>query len=221
MANLEDIKRKAQSAAYTTAEKAKEAAAFASEKAVALKDATKVRVSLINEKRKLEKCYQALGEWFAAQYGDDVPEGAEDIVKAVRASQEKIAELQTLKGEKEFSPRELMDKGVGFIAEKAEALAALARKPSEGAKAQELVDEGVEAFAEKAEAVAEEAGEPADIGAAQKLVDEGVEAFAEKAEAVAEEAGEPADVTAAQKLVDEGIEAAADWISGEKNEPEE
>ena len=179
MANLEDIKRKAQSAAYATAEKAKDAAVFAGEKAVALKDATKVRVSLINEKRKLEKCYQALGEWFAAQYGDDVPEGAEDIVKAVRASQEKIAELQALKGDKEFSPRELVDKGVGFIAEKAEALAALARKPAEGAKAQELVDEGVEAFVEKAEAVVEEAGEPADIGTAQKLVDEGVEAAAD------------------------------------------
>ena len=190
MPNLEDIRRKAQSAAYTATEKAQEAAAAAGEKAGALKDyagekadaikgAAQANVSLVTEKRNLEKNCQALGEWYAANCGDDAPEAVADIVRSIRASQEKIAELKALKGDRELSARELLDKGVEFFAEKAEAIAAIAKKPTEGVQAHKLVDEGIEAFAEKAEAIAAEAKQPADGVTPHELVDEGIESAAD------------------------------------------
>ncbi len=218
MAKIEDIKRAAQNAAYTATEKAQGVAAAAGEKAGVVKEVAKTNISLVTEKRNLEKSYQALGEWFAAQCGDDVPEGAEDMIAAIRLTQEKLEKLKTLKSEQDMSARELLDRGIEYVSEKAEALMALAKKPLEGRSAHELVDEGVEAFAEKAEAIAEEAAKPADIDAVHELVDEGVEAFAEKAEAIAEEAAKPADIDAVHELVDEGVEKAAELLSGGKDE---
>ena len=105
MPNLEDAKRAAQSAVYMAAEAAQDAAAaagekagalkdYAAEKAGALKESAVTGVSLMSEKRSLEKNYQALGEWYAAQCGDDAPAAVSDIVRAIRASQSRIAELR-------------------------------------------------------------------------------------------------------------------------------
>ena len=111
MPNLEDAKRAAQNAVYTAAEAAQGAAAAAGEKAGALKDlaaekagairdSAAANVSLMSEKRSLEKNYQALGEWYAAQCGDDAPDAVSDVVRAIRASQARIAELRA-RGETE------------------------------------------------------------------------------------------------------------------------
>ena len=105
MPSFEDLKRKAQSAAYTATELAQGAAAAAGEKAGALKelagekagalrDYAEEKTALRIAKRDLAKSYQALGEWYAAQCGDDAPEAVADIVKAIRASRAKIAELR-------------------------------------------------------------------------------------------------------------------------------
>ena len=127
MPSMEEMKRKAQSAAYTATEKAQEAAAVAGEKAEefmgyagvkaesfrgyagekagalldyagakasALVDSAKTGVALLTEKRNLEKSYQALGEWYAANCGDDAPEAVADVIAAIRASEAKIAELK-------------------------------------------------------------------------------------------------------------------------------
>lgn len=67
---------------------------YAGGKAGAIKDSAAAGVSLMNEKRSLEKNYQALGEWYAAQCGDDAPEAVSDIVRAIRVSQARIAELR-------------------------------------------------------------------------------------------------------------------------------
>lgn len=112
MPNLEDVKRAAQSAVYTAVETAQDAAVtagekagaikgYAAEKAGALKDYAAAGVSLMSEKRSLEKNYQALGEWYAAQCGDDAPEAVSDIVRAIRASQSRIAELRARGGTEE------------------------------------------------------------------------------------------------------------------------
>ena len=69
-------------------------------KAGALKESAAAGVSLMSEKRDLEKSYQALGEWYAAHCGDDAPEAVADVVRAIRASQAKIAELRA-RGETE------------------------------------------------------------------------------------------------------------------------
>ena len=111
MPSIEDIKRKAQSAVYTATEKAQGAAAaaggkaealkeYAEEKAGALKEYAGEKTALVSAKRDLAKSYQALGEWYAAQCGDNAPEAVADVVKAIRAAQAKIAELRE-RGESE------------------------------------------------------------------------------------------------------------------------
>ena len=42
----------------------------------------------------MDKNYRAIGQWFVCEHGDDVPEAVADLVSAVKASQEKIAQLQ-------------------------------------------------------------------------------------------------------------------------------
>ena len=122
MPNLEDAKRAAQNAIYAATQTAQDAAAaasgkagalkgyaaekagvlkdYAGEKAGALKESAAAGVSLLSEKRSLEKNYQALGEWYAAQCGDNAPDAVSDVVRAIRASQSKIAELRA-RGETE------------------------------------------------------------------------------------------------------------------------
>ena len=102
MSNFEEIRRRAQNAA-----------AVAGEKAEAVKLAAKTGVAIAAERRSLEKSYQALGEWFAAQCGcDDVPEGVADILAAIRASQDKLELLRSMKSEQDANARELLDRGV-------------------------------------------------------------------------------------------------------------
>jgi len=156
MSNFEEIRRRAQ-----------DAAAVAGEKAEAVKLAAKTGVAIAAERRSLEKSYQALGEWFAAQCGcDDVPEGVADILAAIRASQDKLELLRSMKSEQDANARELLDRGVDFFVGKAEALAALARRTADGLKE----DDRVETFAEKAEELA---------GQAKTLAEDVVEAAAE------------------------------------------
>ncbi len=160
MPNMEEIKRKAQSAVYTAAEKAQDAATaagekagelkdyagekagalkelagekagafigyagekaealkefagekagafidYAGEKAGALKGYAGEKAALITEKRNLARNYQALGEWYVAQCGDDAPEAVADVVKAIHASQAKLAELRE-RGAEDAQPDE-------------------------------------------------------------------------------------------------------------------
>lgn len=158
MAKIEEIKRAAQNAAYTATEKAQGMAAVASEKANAVKEVAKTNISLVTEKRNLEKAYQALGEWYAAQLGEDVPDGAENLVAAIRLTQQNLETLKNLKSEQDMSARELLDRGVEFFSEKAEALVSLAKK-GRSKDAQEPVEETAEAAGEPAAPAAEEKAE--------------------------------------------------------------
>ena len=75
-------------------QKAKVVAATASEKAREAADSAKISAAIIAEKRELDKNYRAIGQWYACEHTEEVPEAIADVVAAVRASQEKIAELQ-------------------------------------------------------------------------------------------------------------------------------
>ena len=76
-------------------QKAREVAAAAAGKARAAADSAKISAAIIAEKRELDKSYRAIGQWYACEYaGSDVPDAIADVIAAVRASQEKIAELQ-------------------------------------------------------------------------------------------------------------------------------
>lgn len=84
MSYFEEMTQKAKAAVSTAAEKAREVA-----------DSAKISAAIIAEKRELDKSYRALGQWYACEHAEgEVPEAVADVMAAVRASQEKIAELQ-------------------------------------------------------------------------------------------------------------------------------
>ena len=90
MAFFEDLSRKVQDVAFAAAEKGKEVAAIASEKAQDAADTVKTNVAIAGEQRAIEKNYRAIGEWYVSELKGEAP----DIVAAIRASQAKIAALQ-------------------------------------------------------------------------------------------------------------------------------
>ena len=124
MANIDELTRRAQNAVYTATEKVQEAAwaagekaksltgvdagrmmdyagekagalaGYAGEKAGALRGAAAAGVELLAEKRALDKNCQTLGEWYAAVCGENPPEAVADLVRAIHASQSKIARLR-------------------------------------------------------------------------------------------------------------------------------
>ena len=97
MAFFENLSKKVQDVAFAAAEKGKEVAAVASEKAQDAADTVKTNVAIASEQRSIEKNYRAIGEWYVSGLGDEVPAPIADIVKAIRQSQEKIAGLQKSK----------------------------------------------------------------------------------------------------------------------------
>ena len=90
MAFFEDLSRKVQDVAFAAAEKGKEVAAIASEKAQDAADTVKTNVAIAGEQRAIEKNYRAIGEWYVSELKGEAPEAVADI----RASQAKIAALQ-------------------------------------------------------------------------------------------------------------------------------
>ncbi|MGM9662982.1 MAG: zinc ribbon domain-containing protein [Oscillospiraceae bacterium] len=75
-------------------EKAKEAAAYAGEKAKAAAEVAKVNVQIATEQRNIDKNYRAVGEWFVSEYQGEIPAEVKDLVEAISASKARIAELQ-------------------------------------------------------------------------------------------------------------------------------
>lgn len=101
MSYFEEMTQKAKAAVSTAAEKAKEMA-----------DSAKISAAIIAEKRELDKSYRAIGQWYACEHADDaVPEAIADVVAAVRASQEKIAELQARREEVETAEAAVPEEG--------------------------------------------------------------------------------------------------------------
>ena len=94
MAFFEDLSRKVQDVAFAAAEKGKEVAAIASEKAQDAADTVKTNVAIAGEQRAIEKNYRAIGEWYVSELKGEAPEAVADIVAAIRASQARIAALQ-------------------------------------------------------------------------------------------------------------------------------
>lgn len=101
MAFFEDLSRKVQDVAFAAAEKGKEVAAIASEKAQDAADTVKTNVAIAGEQRAIEKNYRAIGEWFVAEHQSDIPDAVKDVVAAVNASKERIAQLEASKPRKD------------------------------------------------------------------------------------------------------------------------
>ena len=100
MAFFEDLSRKVQDVAFAAAEKGKEVAAIASEKAQDAADTVKTNVAIAGEQRAIEKNYRAIGEWFISEYTGETPDAVKDVVAAVNASKARIAELEAEKASK-------------------------------------------------------------------------------------------------------------------------
>lgn len=109
MGILNDISKKAQEYAGIAVDKAKDLAEVAADKAKDLSDTAKVNVAIMNEQRELEKNYRAIGEWFVSEYQDDVPDAVKDVVAAVNAGKERIAQLEASKPQKDETAAEEAD----------------------------------------------------------------------------------------------------------------
>lgn len=83
MSFFDDLTQKAKAVATTAGEMAKDAA-----------DSAKISAAILAEKREMDKNYRAIGQWFVCEHGDEVPDAVADLVAAVKASQEKIVQLQ-------------------------------------------------------------------------------------------------------------------------------
>ena len=83
------------------ADKAKDMAAVAADKARETTELTKLSVAIAGEQRELEKNYRLIGEWFMNEYDGELPEGVSELAAAVAASKAKIAELEACKSAKD------------------------------------------------------------------------------------------------------------------------
>ena len=101
MAFFEELGKKAQAVAGVAAEKAKDLAGVASEKAKSVSDSAKASMEIISEQREMEKNYRAIGEWFVSEYQGEIPDAVKDVVAAVAASKERIAQLEASKPQKD------------------------------------------------------------------------------------------------------------------------
>lgn len=97
MAFFDELTKKAQLVAGAAAEKAKDLAETATEKAKAATDAAKMNMEILSEQREIEKNYRAIGEWFVSEFQGELPDAVKDVVAAVNASKEKIAQLEAAK----------------------------------------------------------------------------------------------------------------------------
>ena len=87
MSFFDDLTKKAKAVAATASVKAKDAA-----------ESARISAAIIAEKRELDKNYRAIGQWYICEHeGEETPAAIADLVSAVHASQEKIAELQASK----------------------------------------------------------------------------------------------------------------------------
>ena len=106
MAFFDELTKKAQLVAGAAAEKAKDLAETATEKAKAATDAAKMNMEILSEQREIEKNYRAIGEWFVSEFQGELPDAVKDVVAAVNASKEKIAQLEAAKRKGETQDEE-------------------------------------------------------------------------------------------------------------------
>ena len=90
MAFFDDLSKKVKDVASVATEKTKDGVELA-----------KINMAIAGEQREIEKNYKAIGEWFVAEYAQEIPEAVKDVVEAVNASKAKIAELEASKPQKD------------------------------------------------------------------------------------------------------------------------
>ena len=65
-----------------------------------------MNMEILSEQREIEKNYRAIGEWFVSEFQGELPDAVKDVVAAVNASKEKIAQLEAAKRKEETQDEE-------------------------------------------------------------------------------------------------------------------
>ena len=73
-------------------------------------DTAKMNMEILSEQREIEKNYRAIGEWFVSEFQGEVPDAVKDVVAAVNASKEKIAQLEASKKKETAQEAEPVEK---------------------------------------------------------------------------------------------------------------
>ena len=73
---------------------AKDFAAAVGEKAREVADSAKTTAAILTEQREINKNYRVIGEWFVNEYEGAAPEAIVDVVEAVKAASQRIAQLR-------------------------------------------------------------------------------------------------------------------------------
>lgn len=98
MAFFEDLTRKAKNVAAVAADKAKDAA-----------EITKLSVAIAGEQREIDKNYRAIGEWYVNEYEGEIPDAVRELVEAIVASKNRIAQLEASKVKEEAPEVEIVE----------------------------------------------------------------------------------------------------------------
>ena len=86
MAFFNDLTQKAKNMAAVAADKTKDAA-----------EVVKANVAIAGEQKEIDKNYRTIGEWFVNEYEGQFPDAISELVEAIAASKNRIAELEASK----------------------------------------------------------------------------------------------------------------------------
>ena len=86
-------------------QKAKNMAAVAADKTKDAAEAVKINVAIAGEQKEIDKNYRTIGEWYVNEYEGEIPDAVRELVEAIAASKNRIAELEASKV-KEAAPAE-------------------------------------------------------------------------------------------------------------------
>ena len=92
MAFFNDLTQKAKNMAAVAADKTKDAA-----------EVVKANVAIAGEQREIDKNYRTIGEWFVNEYEGQFPDAICELVEAIAASKNRIAELEAGKAKEDAS----------------------------------------------------------------------------------------------------------------------
>ena len=82
-------------------QKAKNMAAVAADKTKDAAETVKINVAIAGEQKEIDKNYRTIGEWFVNEYEGEIPDAVRELVEAIVASKNRIAELEASKVKEE------------------------------------------------------------------------------------------------------------------------
>ena len=74
-------------------QKAKNMAAVAADKTKDAAETVKINVAIAGEQKEIDKNYRTIGEWYVNEYEGEIPDAVRELVEAIVASKNRIAEL--------------------------------------------------------------------------------------------------------------------------------